>query len=73
MHSVRIVLMATFSMAALSLATVRPVFMSAFHVEVAFGYIVVFAFQDLLEAANGVGHRNLFTASQHLPRFRRPK
>jgi hypothetical protein len=27
MHSVRIVLMATFSMAALSLATVRPVFM----------------------------------------------
>ena len=27
MHSVRIVLMATFSMAALSLATARPVFM----------------------------------------------
>ena len=42
--------------------------MRALHVEVAFGHVVVFAFQDLLEAANGIGHRNLLAlaAGEHL-------
>src|SRR5262245_17321313 len=31
------------------------------HVEVAFRHIVVFTFQDLLEATNRVAHRNLLT------------
>ena len=40
----------------------------ALHVEVAFRYVVVLAFEDLLEAPHRFGHRNLFALSpgEHL-------
>ena len=40
----------------------------ALHVEVSFRHVIVLAVKDLLEAANGVRHRDLFalTAREHL-------
>ena len=40
----------------------------ALHVEVAFRHVVVFAVEDLLEAAHGFGHRDLLAlaAGEHL-------
>jgi hypothetical protein len=41
---------------------------SPLHVEVTFRHIVVFAVQDLLEAANGVGQNDLNDEKSRWPR-----
>ena len=41
-------------------STRRDFFDPALHVEIAFGYGVVFAFENLFEAANCLRNRNLF-------------